>query len=488
MMTPSATNESSRREHYLFVTGQLAEASLRSVVDRLAQQRGFDYTIAVMPITVAALITPKWLARHLKPVLTATRAMVPGYCVGDLSAVEKAAGVPVELGPRDLRELPNYFGRKPELADYGDYNTEIIATIAIASRYSIPMLLARAEQLIDDGADVIGLGCSADERWEHVGQAVGALRDEGYRIALDGGDPAEVEAAVKAGVEIVRPVHSRNVREAAHWGCEVIAVPDVPGTLQGIEATVEVLRQAGVRHRVDPLLSPIGFGFASSLGRYLALRHEWPDCEMVMNLAALTERTDVDTAGIVILLMSFCEELGIRSVTTSTESNRTRWSVRQCDFARRLAHFAVGKRMFPRDVDPQLIMLHDAQLLEHGKEGLDRLAGDLKDPSYRIFSEGGKIHVVAAGFHVEGTDPYDLFEQLEPRPSPKMEPEYAFYLGYEMAKAAMAMNLGKNYRQDESLNWGMLTVRELTRLERRTLRMARRREGGSDDAEPAKGP
>ncbi len=50
------------REHYLFVTGRLAEASLRRVVEELASPAGFDYSIAVMPITVAALMTPKWIA------------------------------------------------------------------------------------------------------------------------------------------------------------------------------------------------------------------------------------------------------------------------------------------------------------------------------------------------------------------------------------------------------------------------------------------
>ena len=37
---------------------------------------------------------------------------------------------------------------------------------------------------------------------------------------------------------------------------------------------------------------------------------------------------------------------------------------------------------------------------------------------------------------------------------------YAFYLGYEMAKAVTALTLGKNYVQDQALRWGFLTVEE----------------------------
>ncbi len=42
----------------------------------------------------------------------------------------------------------------------------------------------------------------------------------------------------------------------------------------------------------------------------------------------------------------------------------------------------------------------------------------------------------------------------------RMDPSHAFYLGFEMCKAAIALNLGKEYQQDESLDWGYLTVAE----------------------------
>jgi hypothetical protein len=41
-----------------------------------------------------------------------------------------------------------------------------------------------------------------------------------------------------------------------------------------------------------------------------------------------------------------------------------------------------------------------------------------------------------------------------------LDPSHAFYLGFEMCKAATALALGKQYRQDEALDWGYLTVEE----------------------------
>ncbi|MGC4005286.1 MAG: hypothetical protein QM811_20065 [Pirellulales bacterium] len=38
-----------------------------------------------------------------------------------------------------------------------------------------------------------------------------------------------------------------------------------------------------------------------------------------------------------------------------------------------------------------------------------------------------------------------------------LDASHAFYLGYEMCKAATALTLHKHYEQDEALDWGYLT-------------------------------
>ena len=60
--------------------------------------------------------------------------------------------------------------------------------------------------------------------------------------------------------------------------------------------------------------------------------------------------------------------------------------------------------------------------------------------------------------HLRGTDPFVLFDQM--KEGETIDPAHAFYLGYEMAKAATALTLGKNYTQDQALRWGFLTVPE----------------------------
>jgi hypothetical protein len=77
------------------------------------------------------------------------------------------------------------------------------------------------------------------------------------------------------------------------------------------------------------------------------------------------------------------------------------------------------------------------------------------------------VHLVSAGLHLADADPFQLFERLihpensSGREPPKnIDPSHAFYLGYELAKAMTALTLGKEYRQDEALDWGYLTQPE----------------------------
>jgi dihydropteroate synthase-like protein len=468
-----------------FITGRLAEFALRNVLEELAPKADFDYSVGVLGITGAALMTPEWVARHLQVPPGTTKVLLPGYCRGDLSSVEAAAGVPVERGPKDLRELPSYFGRpRTDREAYGRHDIQIIAEINHCPRLSLAEILKQASALAADGADLIDVGCDPGGSWAAVGEVVAALRAAGHRVSVDSLNPDEIAPAVRAGAELVLSVNSSNRERAAEWGCEVVVVPDVPETLAGLDETVDYLAKAGVRLRIDPVLEPIGFGFARSLGRYLAVRDRYPDAEMMMGIGNLTELTDADSAPINVLLLGFCQELGIRGVLTTQVINWARSSVRECDLARRLVHYAVEQRSLPKHVEPKLVMLRDPALFEHGAKELDRLARNIKDHSYRLFAEGDELHVVAAGLHLRGADPFELFERLQASGAKNLDPDHAFYLGYEMAKAVAALALGKQYRQDQALDWGFLTAPEQSHRERKAAAKAKPKAAAPSEEEP----
>ncbi len=451
----------------LFVTGRLAEFALRQLLDELGPRAGFVPEIAVLPISVAALMTPAWVARRLEIPAGIDRIILPGHCRGDLAPLlVKAGDASVELGPEDLRDLPRHFGQaNAQSQGYGAYDIEILAEINHVPRLPRDVLMAQAEQFIRDGADVIDLGCEPGTPWSEVGDAVKALRDRGCRVSIDSFDLSEVSLAVAAGAELVLSVNATNRHHAADWGVEVVAIPDQPGSLDGLEQTVEFLSRRHIPFRIDPIVEPIGFGFAASLGRYIEVRRRYPEAAIMMGTGNLTELTDVDSAGVNTLLAGICQELAVRSVLTTAVINWARSSVRELDLARRLVHHAVVRRTLPKHIEPGLIMLRDVKMEPFGLQSLIELQKRIRDPNWRIFAENGLIHALNNEMFLSSHDPFELFDRMK-----VVDPSHAFYLGHELMKAKTALTLGKNYRQDQALMWGFLTEPEISHLARRRSR------------------
>ncbi|RIK77723.1 MAG: dihydropteroate synthase [Planctomycetota bacterium] len=476
-------------QHIHFITGRLAEQSLRSVASRLAQEMGFDYTIEVMPISVAALMSPAWIAKHWQPPARVDRVIIPGYCQGELTPLAGQTAATVERGPRDLRQLPAFFSSEPAPADYGAYDIQIVAEINHCPRKSLTDILAEADALARAGADVIDVGCEPGDVWAGVHDAVRALREAGHRVSIDSSHPSEIRQAVAAGAELVLSVNSANRSHALDWDVEVVAIPDVPETLEGLDETVEYLRRSATPMRIDPILEPISFGFAASLGRYLEVRRRYPEAEMLMGIGNLTELTDVDTAGVNALLLGFCQEIGVRSVLTTQVIHWARTSVRECDVARRLMRHAVEHRVLPKHIERRLLMLRGSELNETPLADIENLSRQVRDGNYRIYAAQGEIHLVAAGLHLRHRDPFAVMEQLSTAGPggglPKnLDSTHAFYLGYEMCKAATALALGKTYVQDEPLDWGLATPPEKRCRLKRTHGAARTEKEAEADSLP----
>jgi hypothetical protein len=127
--------------------------------------------------------------------------------------------------------------------------------------------------------------------------------------------------------------------------------------------------------------------------------------------------------------------------------------------ARRIVRHSVINRVLPKHVDSRLAVLRDPKLAPMSGAELDELAGRITDPNFRIVVEGEKIHLFNRDGHWSGDDPFVLFREAISAGS-SVDPQHAFYLGYELSKAVTARTLGKQYTQDEGLSWGYLTVPE----------------------------
>ena len=454
-------------ERILFVTGRLAEPSLRSVLGPLAEKTGFDFEIAVLGISVAALMHVDWVRRKLVLPENITRVVLPGWCDGDLESLESQFGTTFSLGPKDLFDLPDYFGQGIRQApDLDDYSIEILAEINHAPRLSDDELLRQADEYRQSGADIIDLGCIPGHSWTGIGSAVRQLRTNGFRVSVDSFERSEVESAIEAGAELVLSCNQSNVEWARELHVEFVVLPDDVRDLNSWEATCARLKERGRKFRLDPILEPIGFGFTASLERYFDARRRLPTASMMMGIGNLTELTEVDSSGVNFLLAAICEELRIESVLTTQVINWGRSAVKEFDLARRLVRHSIQNRVLPKHLGGELVLLRDPRLHELGEDGLRQIAGRLTDPNFRIFAERGEVHLMNRDGYWHGPDPYEVFDRMRTEVG-TLNAEHAFYLGMELCKARTALTLGKQYRQDESLRWGFLTVEEVSAIARR---------------------
>ncbi len=447
-------DQAPRRAKYCFVTGLLADRALREVVAALPPE--IPYEVATLRITVAALLSTDWTARHLDP-KDCDVIMIPGLSRIDEAELSRRLGRPVERGPKDLRDIPEYFGLKTSREGYGAHTIRIFAEVNDATRLPADRVLAMATRYQLSGADVIDVGCVPGEpRPSRVGELVALLKREGFAVSVDTFDVAEARAADAAGADYLLSVNSTNLDLVRGLRAVPVVIPDFGRGLDSLAANVSAVEARGCsRYLIDPILEPIPFGLAASIERLVEARRRWPQAEILTGLGNLTELLEADSNGVTALFVGIMAELGVQHVLTTEVANWCRGAVRELDRARKLMHYAVTRRVLPKGIDDALLVHSDRRTDYPTEAELREMQAAIKDPNYRIFIDGRHIYLFNATRFVKGTDIRALFDAV--RDDLGHEPiGHAFYLGKELMRARTALALGKKYIQEEELRWGYL--------------------------------
>ncbi len=254
----------------LIVTGRLAEDSAR----RYTTDLDVDVDVRVLPVSVAAFITPEAAAEALASVEGYDLILLPGTIRGDVATVEEVTGTPTYKGPSYTYELPLIIpfldrvelsktesaskllrgakeslalkeveevegswrevlreeggfiigGEGREVAVGSAFPMRVIAEIVNAPTLELDQIRKRARYFEAEGADIIDIGMLAnDPKPDVIREVLDAVRSSvDLPVSIDTLDPSEIEAAVAAGVDLVLSVDAGNMEEVAPY------VRDVP--------------------------------------------------------------------------------------------------------------------------------------------------------------------------------------------------------------------------------------------------------------------
>lgn len=438
-------------ERLLFLTGHLAYPRLERMVAGFGEAAR-DWRIHDIGVKVAALMTQDIILRRLPRPVDADRVIVPGRCRADLDALTKEFGVPFERGPEEIADLPAYLGRGGVPPDLSRHDMRIFAEIVDASKMSVAEVLAKARALSGAGADVIDLGCLPDTPFDHMEETIAALKAAGLKVSVDSANVEELARAVAAGADHLLSLDEETLAILPDNSPLVpVLVPRPHGDLDSLQRAARLARAKGIDFILDPILDPIHFGFAASIARYVELRAREPEAEIMMGTGNLTELTDADTAGITAAMLGICSELHIRHLLTVQVSPHTRRTLQEHDAARRMMYAARADRALPKGYSDALLQVHDKRPFASTPAEIAELARELRDPNFRIETTQDGVHIFAKHFHAVEKDAMALFPHL----NVEHDGAHAFYLGAELMKAELAYKLGKRYRQDEPLDFGV---------------------------------
>ncbi len=438
---------------YLLLTGQIAKGALARVIEKISYIE--DLEIKSLGCSVAALMSTEFIARELAREDWSDEdkiIVIPGLCQGSLQPIIETTGCKVLRGPKDLTNLPAFFqsGEKGEqaLVDNSSSPIQILAEIVNAARMSPQEILEKAFYYRDSGANIIDLGGDVDQPFPRLQQIIKMLKSEGFKVSVDSHQKEDILAANQAGVDLILSFTSQNLENARGLDCQVVVIPDDGENLASLYKNIDKLESWNIPYLVDPILPPLTMGLAAGIGRYLTVRKDFPNCELLMGLGNVTELLDADSTGINALMVGIAGELKINYILTTEVSHRAQGAVQEVNLARHLIHQALMEERVPKHLDYSLLTIKDPSGNSFRKDDLWDMHGAIRDKNYRIFVYD-QIYVFNAHGFWQGTSAQEIYSLLEIKDS-----DHGFYLGQELGKAEIALQLGKRYVQDSPLRWG----------------------------------
>jgi dihydropteroate synthase-like protein len=512
----------------LLITGILAE----NTVKRYAKQSITPTSVLALNVQVAAFLTPQIISQALKKqnLKDITTILTPGQMPGDTKTITEATGVPTFKGPRYAADLPvlldclgevelsttipacDLLREKMQQRALAELNKAEANSVALLKKpghlqignlpigKELPMrvlaevvdapLLETAEikrlakQYVASGANIIDVGmCAGQTRPGDAERAIRAVKAAvTVPVSIDTLNPVEIEAAVKAGADLILSADAGNLKTITPFAKDVAVVIIPTNESKGIYSRNP---QARVR-RLERLINQAKeLGFTKIIGdlildpthtldsfvAFQEFNRRNPDVPLLIGIANVVELFDADSVGLNALLARLSSEVNVDILLTTEKTHKTHGCVHEVALASKMMFLAKKRDSVPRDLGLDLLVLKDkverALTYDVGRAKivdakLQKASSVEIDPCgiFRLMvdCEGGTIvafHYLSAKtkeptYVIRGQTAEQVLSEVL-RLKLVSQLNHAAYLGNELAKAEIALKTHKDYLQDATL-------------------------------------
>ena len=512
----------------LLITGTLAE----NTVKRYSQQSNIPTQVLALNVQVAAFLTPAIISQTLKKynLKDIDIILTPGQMPGDTKTITEATGVPTYKGPRYAADLPITLDclsevelstvipacdllreklqqkalaeldkveqnratllKKPghlqinNLAVGKEFPMRVLAEIVDAPLLESAEIKRLAKQYVASGANIIDVGmCVGQTRPEDAKRAIQAVKAEvNVPVSIDTLNPIEIEAAVKAGADLILSGDAGNLTAIAPFAKDIAIVllptnerkgifPQKPrARVRILEQLINQARQLGFTKIIgDLILEP-----THTLDSFVAFQEfnlRNPDVPLLIGIANVVELFDADSVGLNALLSRLSSEVNIDLLLTTEKTPQARGCVNEVALASKIMFLAKKRDSVPCDLGLDLLVLKDKVDREVTYDiGKNKVIKARKSNSMPVSMDPCGVfkivvdreHSVIVALHynsaeakeptcaINGVDAKSILAEVF-RQELVSSLDHASYLGMELGKAEIALRVGRNYLQDTPL-------------------------------------
>jgi dihydropteroate synthase-like protein len=364
----------------------------------------------------------------------------------------------------------------------------IIAEIVNCTEKSNENILKKVNHYINSGADIIDIGCVSNKpNPERIKEIIKLIRSKfNILISIDSMVPEEINASVDESVDLILSLDFGNYKELLNLPRNIPIVilptnvkeahfPKDPKTRINnlLTLTKELFNKGFKKLIADPLLeTPISPGICNSLESYFLYKRTVSENKfnafelpMFFGISNVVELIDIDSVGINGLLASIAIELDMGVLFTVEHSAKLMGGVKELEESIKLNYIAKNKMTPPINQGIQVFKAKAKKNQKIPKISEERaifvntLISDYNPDEkgyFRIYanhymrkiyvlfySNDDKLLKTFIGDNAEALSKKIIQSNLT------QNPYHLNYLGRELFKAEISLDLGKSYIQDE---------------------------------------